>query len=277
MAQPPAVIGQTFSDEERLEITFDSVNFPRLSEIGASFTALEKLYERRMGEGAHLNLAEVRSGSIIAVLEPVRMLLGSAMPFVGYVNDAVDFGRTLSDMVRYFSFGAPGAVPQSSDADEIREILAPVAKNGGGRLRLRSFRYADGKRKLDVQFDNDDIERAYKNAVNQSMALPSITQAVPLPPQQRWFTEETLIFDQTSRAPGKEAGRTGDRGIIALFSPKPLPVYFKKSVSGTKERMVLGSDNPMRFIYIVDGVVTVIDGEPISYTITGVHSALPLD
>jgi len=57
--------------------------------------------------------------------------------------------------------------------------------------------------------------------------------------------EVVLVFDQASRRPGKEKGRTGDPGIIAEVSPKALAVHFRKATQDLKDRMVRGDVNAL--------------------------------
>jgi len=86
-----------------------------------------------------------------------------------------------------------------------------------------------------------------------------------------------LFFEQASRKPGKEAGRTGDRGVVPDVSDKPLPVYFRKSFQNLKERMVKGEVNPLTNAFVVDVHVQTVEGEPKGYIVTEVHDVVPME
>jgi hypothetical protein len=88
-----------------------------------------------------------------------------------------------------------------------------------------------------------------------------------------------LFFEQASRRPGRERGRTGDRGIVPDVGSKPLPVYFRSSFQNLKDQMIRGEVNPLtNNAFIVDVYVHRDDaGEPKAYYVTNVHRIVPLD
>jgi hypothetical protein len=92
------------------------------------------------------------------------------------------------------------------------------------------------------------------------------------------LTEVMPFFDQASRRPGGERGRTGDRGIVPDVSSKPLPVYFRRSFQNLKDQMVRGETNPLtNNAFIVDVYVNRnAAGEPRAYYVTEVHRIVPL-
>jgi hypothetical protein len=85
-----------------------------------------------------------------------------------------------------------------------------------------------------------------------------------------------LFFQQASRDPAREQGRTGDRAIVPDVSDKPLPTYFRKGFNDLKERMVRGDENPLKKGFIVDVNVQIIDGESRAYIVTEVHDIIDL-
>ena len=96
-------------------------------------------------------------------------------------------------------------------------------------------------------------------------------------PEHSLLREVMLFFDQASRQPGKETGRTGDKAIIPDVSPKALPVYFRKGIQDLKDRMVRSDVNPLtNNAFIVDVHVQRIDGEPKAYVVAEVHDVVPL-
>jgi hypothetical protein len=100
----------------------------------------------------------------------------------------------------------------------------------------------------------------------------------PEPPSEAILREVMLFFDQASRGPGRERGRTGDRGIVPDVSAKPLPVYFRKSFQSLKDQMIRGQANPLtNNAFIVDVYVHRDEAEePKAYYVTNVHRIVPL-
>ncbi|MEM7522083.1 MAG: hypothetical protein AAF307_13755 [Pseudomonadota bacterium] len=76
-----------------------------------------------------------------------------------------------------------------------------------------------------------------------------------------------LVFEQANRGPGKEKGRTGDRGRIEEVSDKVLPVYFRQVIQDLKERVMQGEENPLNLVFLVDVQVRRIHGEPNGCTV----------
>jgi hypothetical protein len=88
------------------------------------------------------------------------------------------------------------------------------------------------------------------------------------------MSEVMLFFDQASRAPGKEQGRTSDKAVVPEVSDKPLPVYFRKSINNLKDRMVRGDENPITNAFVVDVHVQRVNGEAKGYVVTEVHKII---
>ncbi len=86
-----------------------------------------------------------------------------------------------------------------------------------------------------------------------------------------------LFFEQASRLPGREKGRTGDRGIIPDVGTKSLPVYFRQSFQDLKDRMVRGDVNPLtNFAFVIDVYIQRENGRAKSYVVTEVREVIPL-
>jgi hypothetical protein len=97
------------------------------------------------------------------------------------------------------------------------------------------------------------------------------------PPHGPILKEVMLFFEQASRKPGKEKGRTGDRGIIPDVSTKSLPVYFRKSFQDLKDQMIRSEVNPLtNYAFVVDVHVQQVDGKPKGYIVVNVHEVTPL-
>jgi hypothetical protein len=288
MAQPPAlpsIYDYSEPQDGQLIITFKPQRNPSLRALGESFAALDRFYSRMGPQGAELVLQRIESGSIVATVAAMSPLLGEAMPVLSQINNAVTFGKRLTKAIKAFAeMETPAALPSGTsfdDAKDLEQILKPVIKNGGGRLGLRSLTYEtsnpENSRYLNVEFQESEVQRAYDSSARFAPLALDIPLLERPAVTQRLVTEEALVLDQTTRKPAKESGRTGDKGVIASVSDKSLPVYFKKSAQSLKERMVLGEDNPLRFLFIVDAYVHLVNGDPNAYTVIHLHSAMPLE
>lgn len=290
MVQPPALLPTQFRSlddgDDQLVIEFMPTRNPSLKDLADSFAALDRFHERAASGASELVLTRIESGSIIATIAAMSPFLGHATPVISHVNNALTFGKRLAKAVRAFAdldnpTGLPAEVSYE-DANDLELILRPVAKNGGGKLGLRSINYASQSgeitRRLDIQFNDNEVARAYdasSRLAPYAMQLPEIASE-PGSITQKLVLEEALILDQTTRKPAKEAGRTGDRGVIASVSDKVLPVYFRKNAQGLKDKMILSDDNPLKFVFIVDAFVHYLDGNPTAYTAIALHSVMPL-
>lgn len=86
-----------------------------------------------------------------------------------------------------------------------------------------------------------------------------------------------MVWHQTSREPGKEKGRTGDRAVIEAVTDKPLKVYFPKQSNDLKRRMTRDEAYPFARGYIVDVYVDYVDDEPTLYRVLDLHEVIELD
>ena len=92
------------------------------------------------------------------------------------------------------------------------------------------------------------------------------------------FHPEVMLFlEQANRGPGKEQGRTADRGKIPDVSPSVVPVYFTSGIQGIEERMLRGQENPFSMVFVVTVHATELDGVIVAYTVTEIHDSFPRD
>lgn len=166
--------------------------------------------------------------------------------------------------------------PTRDDAADLRAFLRPLTGQRGAALGIKyaRFRARDGKRETlaEVTFSEAEINRA---AVNIEKALSGEGTIAPTSEKsQHFYNEVMLFFQQASRLPAREAGRTADRAVVPDISDKPLPVYFRKSVNDLKEIMIRGDADPLTQAFIVDVHVQVVGGEPKAYLITELHGTL---
>ncbi len=286
MTDPPAE-----EAPDRIVLRLDAGGPIEVGDLTSSFAALARLYERHYrphGEPApKLYITKLETGSIIAEITPLIVLLGAAIVAMDNSLIVTDFTRRIVKAIKVFSNPAeakiPGPLPSKEDAAEIREFVRPLAGKRGASLGIKHARYIRDDRETrtiaEYVFDETELNRATINiegTLSEPDQPPSV--APSLSGDGNMASEVVLVFEQASRKPGRESGRTGDKGIISEISPKSLPVYFRKSVQGLKEQMIKGDENPLSNVaFIVDAYVFRINGEPKSYIITAVYNSIPLD
>ena len=288
--------------QDRIVVHFDPGSPIELNDLTGSFAALARMYERHYrpeGESPapKLYVTKLETGSIIAEIAPYAVLLGaiistmdSAMIVSDFVNRVSAGIKAFSDPTRIDSAALPDVLmPSRDDATDLREFVKPLTGKNGAKLGVKHARYEshDGGRRTIVEYDFDEnqLNRAVVN-IDHALANPAtiFTQELALEFQENSdgeasiLKEVMLFFEQASRKPGKESGRTGDRGIIPDVSPRSLPVYFRKSFQNLKDQMVRGDVNPLtNFAFVVDVHVQRVNGKPKAYIVTDVHQVLPLD
>ncbi len=277
---------------DRIIIKLDPAGPIEVAELTSSFAALARLYERHYRAGGEpaprLFVTKLETGSVVAEIAPLVVLLGSAVLAMDTTLIVADFTRRLVKGIKAFSEPAiaadlSGPIPSREDAADIKEFVRPLAGKRGSSLGVRHARLLkeDGERRMIVEyvFDEAEINRATVNIddVLSEPTPPSMLEP-PAAETENSLREVMLFFEQASRKPGKESGRTGDRGIIPDVSDKPLPVYFRKSFQDLKDRMIRSEVNPLTDrAFVVDVHVQRVDGEPKAYIVTDVHDVIPLD
>lgn len=279
---------------DRVVLRLDPVGPVEVSDLTTSFSALARLYDRHYRHGGEpapkLYITKLETGSIIAEVAPYVMLLGTAVSSMDTAMIVSDFTKRLTKGIVAFSDPTnpdrgDEPSPSREDAADIREFVKPLAGRKGASLGIKHARYhsRDGEKEivLEYVFDEAEINRA---TINISEILESDDLLIEADEKQlpsdtsNILSEVTLIFEQASRKPGRERGRTADKAVIADVSPKALPVYFRKSFRDLKDRMVRSDVNPLtNSVFVVDAHVTRIEGEPKAYVVTEVHAVLPID
>ena len=270
---------------DRLIVTLDPGQPIDLADLGASFAALARLYERhyraKNDDAPKLFVSRLETGSVIAEIVPLGVLLGGVAIMDGGLV-VTDFANRVWRGIKYFSGGkdAQGITsPSKDDAADIKEFTKPLLGKSGASLGIKHARYekTDGEKKtvVEYKFDEAELNRA---AVNIDRALESSDAKTDEPEiENKIHTEVMLFLEQANRGPGKEKGRTGDRGMVPDISEVVVPVYFRQSIQGLKERMLQGQENPFAMVFVVDVHAIRVSGEVKGYTVTEIHDSIPRD
>lgn len=273
---------------DRLIVRLDAGGPIELGGLTDSFAALARLYERHYrveGEPApKLYVTRLETGSIIAEIVPLALLFRDVIPIIDGSMKIGDFAGRLSKGLRAFSniAEAPTAakeLPSRDDARDLREFIKPITGRSNGCLSIKHARYikrdGDAETIVEYAFDERELNRA---AVNIEQVLSAPEMLPPPSSETSGFVREAMLFfDQASRAPGKEQGRTSDKAIVPEVSDKPLPVWFRKSVNDLKDKMVRGDENPITNTFVVDVHVQRLNGEPKGYIVTELHKIIQSD
>ncbi len=288
---------------DRLVLRLDPGGPVELTGLTESFASIARMYGRHYRDDAHvepaprLYITRLESGSVVAEIAPYAVMMGALITTMGGANTVGDFARRLSYGIRAFadpiglrSISSPEPVPLTKDdAADIRAFVRPLTGKNGAHLNIKHAKFAlhempNGERKTIVEysFDENELNRA---AVNIDDALAGTGDAlqliadseIPEELQESFLREVMIFFEQASRKPGRERGRTADRGIIPDISSRSLPVYFRKSFQNLKDLMVRGDTNPLtNTAFIVDVYVhRDDDDEPRAYYVTNVHGIVP--
>ena len=272
---------------DRVVIEMDPGEPVELGDLSESLAALARLYERHYrtsgDEAPKLYITKLETGSVFMEIAPFAPILG-VLSLMDNGIIAADFVNRLWRGIRAFSSPASEAPrvepPSLEDAQDIKEFAKPLLGKSGASLGIKHARYekTDGEKRVMAEyvFDEASLNRAAINIDRALESTPSILEE-PETPSQKFRAEVMLFFEQASRKPGKERGRTGDKGIVPDVSDKPLPVYFRKSARDLKAQMISDANPLANNAYVVDVWVQLIAGEPQGYIISDVHQIVPLD
>lgn len=271
---------------DRLIITLDPGEPVGLEDLGGSFASLARIYERHYRKNDQaapkLYVTRLETGSVIAEIAPYGIMMGGiALMDSGLI--VTDFANRVWRGIKYFTqkqeVSQSTEPPSREDAADLKEFIKPLIGKSGASLGVKHARYerTDGQRRtvVEYKFDEAEINKASIN-MGQAVVLPAPNPALEtVEPGIR--TEVMLFLEQANRGPGKEKGRTGDRGLIPEISDKVLPVYFRLSIQDLKEKMMQGEENPLNLVFVVDVHVQMIEGQPRGYTVVEIHESTARD
>jgi hypothetical protein len=269
--------------EDLAEFVFDTKDAIPLSELADSFSALDSLFARQSRSGARLAVAEIRKGSIVALLAPFVPIMGQSVSFMASAIEISDFIKRLRDGMNAFEgiepapAGAQLTPVDTQVAAEIAALVRPLAGRASGRLKMAHVKYRSRTKErvveVEASYDTAEIDRIAVNAAKAAESLPPVPTVEEVDAQPALQRKVVLTLHQANTGPAKAKGETGDRGITQSVSNKPLAVYFAKTFEDLKQKMIGRSSNPFRQPFKVDVLVSYEDGEPKSNTVIEVHGA----
>jgi len=107
----------------------------------------------------------------------------------------------------------------------------------------------DGEKRTVVEYKFDEAE-LNKASINIDKALMLPAPSEPKEKENSKIHSEIMLFlEQANRGPGKEKGRTGDKGRVPDISDTVVSVYFRQCIQGLKEKMLQGGENPFSMVF----------------------------
>lgn len=212
---------------------------------------------------------EVRKGSMEAV-----MLIASAYPqiitTIDHLMISTDFVRRVGRSISAFSKPG-GRIPNASKSElsEIVDTVMSTANDPDGRAAIKAVKYTKQGEKVAfaIEFDTSEARRAVHEIEGQFREISQVTD----------FDHENklLTFYQSNR---KEAGKTGEKGIIEDISPKALAVVYSSDLAREriKSEMLSGDRNIYKLGFFVDVNVATRSGQPVAYRIKAVRDVIDL-
>jgi hypothetical protein len=257
-------------------VTLDLAEPVEIHDFVSTFAGLGGQFERFIRiehpglEGAvKVYVKEVRKGSMEAI-----MIIASVYPQMITTMDhlmiGTDFVRRVGRSIG--AFVTPGGRLPNASKSELSDIVSTVmatANDPNGRAEIKAVKYSkDGESvNFAVQFNTLEAKQAVIQIEGQFREIATVTD----------FDHENklLTFYQSNR---KEAGKTGEKGIIEDISPKPLAVVYASDLAREriKSEMLAGDRNIYKLGFFVDVNVATKGGQPVAYRIKEVRDVIDL-
>ena len=213
-----------------------------------------------------LFVKEVRTGSIIADLVSYASQSGLFAPiaplviqYAAELGDWFDFFKGVKDAseLKDFLLGT-----SKKDMEQVSQILAPVAKDGGSQLNF----IANNGGVINVVAPVTSMEaNAIQNGIRRQINI--------LPESRNGIHPDMVLYWYQVR--DDLAKKARDKAVITRLSDKPVKVRFASDE--VKNAMTGITGNPFKHLFVVDVDVTEIDGRPVLYLIIDVKDVYERD
>lgn len=167
-------------------------------------------------------IKEVRKGSMEAVMV-IASVYPQVMTTIDHLMIGTDFVKRVGSGIA--AFARPGGrLPQAtkSELSDIVDTVMATANDPDGRAAIKSVSYTKQGEKVAfaVEFDTAEAKQAVHEIEGQFREIAQVTD----------FDHENklLTFYQSNR---KEAGKTGEKGIIEDISSKALAVVYASDLA----------------------------------------------
>lgn len=251
--------------DPKLSLKIDHTKPVELLDLSESFKAFADQYKRYSRESglarpegsAKLYVQKIETGSIIAEFFSLTDQLSTAIEhrdiIAGFVTHWIEvtdyFLQKRTDLPKWFT---------KADARSVGKFLRPVARDNAAQINV----IAQEGSEVFIGCTFNSVEaNAIQNGVNKYIARTDL-------PEDEVFDGQTLYIYQAKDDP---KATTGERGIMPVFSDKPIKVKWHNQEA---KKAVLEQD-VFHTGYTVTGKVTRHEGEPKEYLIYEVQGHFP--
>ncbi len=223
---------------------------------------VDKNYTVTEKQEAILYIREIKSGSIIIDLASKTIL--PLLPLILAVNNiapVIQFGFYLKTCYDYL-LGKTEQRPLNisrTDYQNLSNILEPIAKDNAGQVNISQV--CNGDATVIVHLNSTDSNAAQNTARREIELL--------LEPITGLHKNVVLYWQQVNK---DIANQTGDRVIIESIFPYPVKVIFENETALSS--IILGTENPLIYGYLVDVVVETIKEKPVLYKIQKIYQRI---
>ena len=242
--------------------------------VGA-FTSLANQYEKYVASifpdregGADVYVAEVKEGSIVAVLIEYG---GYALAGVGGVVMLDEFVERLGNRIKQYTKGGRDLDATKSDLRDFHNALAAIAHDPDGSVRLEAAVFEDGERKIRAafKFKTNEARRAEREIENHKIELDGVASE----PQRRVF----MTFVRSDIRTTETGKRSGELVLIESISKKPRPLIYASALAEERIKFEIRDDDSVyKKGFTVDVYVETRNDKPVAYRVTDVHQVIDL-
>lgn len=237
--------------------------------LGGQFERFIRAEHPDLDGNVKVYIKEVRKGSMEALMV-IASVYPEVITTIDHLMIATDFvkrvGRGISAFMR-----PGGRLPQAtkSELSDIVDTVMATANDPDGRAAIKSVKYTKQGEKVAfaVEFDTAEAKQAVQEIEGQFREIAQVTDFD--------HVNKLLTFYQSNR---KEAGKTGEKGIIEDISPKALSVVYASDLAREriKSEMLSGDRNIYKLGFFVDVNVATKSGQPVAYRIKAVNDVIDL-
>jgi|GEM_PF-368130 len=257
-------------EEARLTIRIENKYPIELMDLTRSFNSFADEYHKHLSlqpdlpdqANIRLFIKEIKTGSVIADLVAMSLPALPVISYMAYANSIISFSGYLKKAYDSLLGRSKAKLPLAKqNYENLSNIVEPIAKDNASQLTVQNV--INGNVQISITLNSIEANAAQNAAKREIQAL-----AEPLSGVQ----EKVLIYWYQARKDVKS--QVGDRGIIESISKKPVKVIF--GTEGIKARMLLETENPFKFGYVVDVVVETVKDKPAVYKIINLYHKVEL-
>jgi hypothetical protein len=259
-----------------LILTLETKDPIEVGDFVGAFTSLASQYEKYVATmfpdregGADVYVAEVKEGSIVAVLIEYG---GYALAGTGGLVLLDDFVDRLGKRIKqYTKSGGRDLEATKSDLRDFHNTLAAIAHDPDGSVRLEAAVFEDGERRIRAafKFKTSDARRAEKEIENHKAEIEGVARE----PQKRVF----MTFVRSDIRTTETGKRSGELVLIETISKKPRPLIYASALAEERIKSEIRDDDSVyKKGFTVDVYVETRNDKPVAYSVTDVHQVIDL-